>query len=78
MSATPRIERSQCVGCAICVDVCPSRALEMQPTDLFPRLIAERCTACADCVQQCPTGAIDFPALADTGVTLDVEGSELD
>ncbi len=62
MSITLHIEPGQCVGCAVCVDVCPSEALVMERTELLPRLIPERCTACGKCVQQCPTGAIDLPA----------------
>jgi Na+-translocating ferredoxin:NAD+ oxidoreductase RNF subunit RnfB len=61
MSTTLCFKQDQCVGCAICVDVCPSEALEMESTEILPRLIAERCTSCAICVRQCPTGAIDLP-----------------
>ncbi len=56
-----RMEQDQCIGCAICVDVCPHGALAMDRTDLVPRQIPGRCTACSICVLQCPTGAITLP-----------------
>jgi Pyruvate/2-oxoacid:ferredoxin oxidoreductase delta subunit len=53
-----QIDNSQCVGCAICVDVCPEAALAMGSDDLRPVWLADRCTACAECVHECPTAAI--------------------
>jgi len=52
------IDDEQCVGCAICVDVCPHAALAMGPDDLRPAWLADYCTACAECVHECPTTAI--------------------
>ena len=52
------IDDAQCVGCAICVDVCPDTALAMGSEDLRPTCLANRCTACGECVCQCPTAAI--------------------
>ena len=52
------VDENQCVGCAICVDVCSEGALIMGRDDLVPVYLAERCTACGQCAEQCPTGAI--------------------
>lgn len=57
-AVTVAVAQGQCVGCAICVDVCPSEALALGRADLTPRPIAGRCTGCAICVRECPTGAI--------------------
>jgi len=57
-STVLQIDNSQCVGCAICVDVCPDAALAMGPNDLGPVWLADRCTACGECVHECPTAAI--------------------
>ena len=57
-SAGLRIDDAQCVGCAICVDVCRDFALAIGPEDLHPKCLAERCTACGECVYECPTAAI--------------------
>lgn len=63
-AATPEVlvhldlEESQCVGCAICSDVCPTRAWFMGRADLLPIWTAERCNGCTLCALHCPTGAI--------------------
>ena len=53
-----QIDDGQCVGCAICVDVCPQAALAMALNDLRPVWLADRCTACAECIHECPTDAM--------------------
>jgi Pyruvate/2-oxoacid:ferredoxin oxidoreductase delta subunit len=53
-----QIDNAQCVGCAICVDVCPEAALAMGPNDLRPAWLADLCTACGECAHECPTAAI--------------------
>jgi formate hydrogenlyase subunit 6/NADH:ubiquinone oxidoreductase subunit I len=57
-SSVLQIDHGQCVGCAICVDVCPEAALAMGPGDLRPTCLADGCTACGKCVYECPTAAI--------------------
>ena len=53
-----QIDNAQCVGCAICMDVCSEAALAMGPSDLRPAWLANLCTACGECVHECPTAAI--------------------
>jgi len=53
-----RLDEGQCVGCAICADVCPERALSLSRRDLRPTWIANQCTHCGLCEQECPTAAI--------------------
>jgi Pyruvate/2-oxoacid:ferredoxin oxidoreductase delta subunit len=52
------LDESQCIGCAVCVDVCPSGAFEMGPEDAIPRWLPTLCNGCRICERQCPTEAI--------------------
>lgn len=59
-SGTIKIRRDLCPeGCRVCVDICPSRAIEL---DDEGRLIAspEFCIFCTACERVCPEGAIDL------------------
>lgn len=52
------VNQEQCVQCGICVELCPSRILEMGesgPECALP----EACIACGHCVAVCPHMAID-------------------
>ncbi len=53
-----RLDAGQCVGCAVCADACPERALVMGSSELRPVWIAARCTNCGICEAECPTAAI--------------------
>jgi NAD-dependent dihydropyrimidine dehydrogenase PreA subunit len=56
---TVEIIADQCKGCALCIEVCPKKVLELgknfnvlgyQPVEL----VAEGCTGCAACFYACP------------------------
>jgi formate hydrogenlyase subunit 6/NADH:ubiquinone oxidoreductase subunit I len=54
------LDIEKCVGCGVCVKVCPSFALEMigkGPTAEF-KFYVDRCMFCAQCVESCPRAAI--------------------
>lgn len=56
----PIIDLSQCNGCGVCVERCPTGALAMKdkrPTIARPDL----CSYCATCEDVCPTSAIGLP-----------------
>lgn len=53
----------KCIGCGICAQVCPAKAIEMVPNERYrtkrgPRFIQYRCIFCAQCEYYCPTKAI--------------------
>ena len=58
LSVVIQIDAGQCIGCAICADVCTTGALLMGAEDLLPNWSADNCSACADCFRECPTGAV--------------------
>lgn len=46
---------SECVGCDICLGLCPEKALSRKNPFFIDR---DRCTLCFACVDECPSGAL--------------------
>jgi Pyruvate/2-oxoacid:ferredoxin oxidoreductase delta subunit len=57
-SLIPEITMDQCNGCAICLDVCPQKAIISGRLTGFPERINACCDGCGICKDQCPTQAI--------------------
>ncbi|MGD8553860.1 MAG: 4Fe-4S binding protein [Anaerolineales bacterium] len=51
-----RIDRTECMGCGACLDVCPESALYL--VEGKAQVDASRCTECGACVEVCPAEAI--------------------
>jgi len=55
--ALPQIDLQRCNRCGVCVERCPTRAVDM--TDEGPRIARPGdCTYCTACEAVCPEGAI--------------------
>jgi len=61
------LHRDRCIGCGICVDMCPKEAIEYFPAVFEGRrslnrpsidLKAEECVLCGECVASCPMMAL--------------------
>jgi len=50
------IDKSKCVGCGKCADVCPTQAIYLVGKEVFVQ--EGLCRACGACVEVCPKGAI--------------------
>jgi len=62
-------DRETCIGCQMCVRVCPARVIEFLPEDKKIRMYVARCTFCAQCVDVCPVNCLSTSQeflLADT------------
>ncbi|MCS7240497.1 MAG: 4Fe-4S binding protein [Candidatus Bipolaricaulota bacterium] len=62
-------DREKCIGCQLCIRVCPAKVIEFKPETKKIRMHVARCTFCAQCVDVCPTAALSLTAeflLADT------------
>jgi 2-oxoglutarate ferredoxin oxidoreductase subunit delta len=64
------IDRERCKGCHLCIDVCPSKRIEVDaslnkkgyPPARFKETVNEGekgCTGCAQCATVCPDVAIE-------------------
>lgn len=56
------VDGNQCIGCAICADVCPSSAFIFERWDLAPQWLPSQCNGCRICARECPTQAITIHA----------------
>ncbi len=51
-------DRDKCIGCKLCMRVCPANVIEFLPEDKKIRIYVARCTFCAQCVDACPVDAL--------------------
>lgn len=56
----PDINRDDCTGCALCVEVCPENALAIE-NDVVTIIEGIDCEYCGECESVCPTEAITCP-----------------
>ena len=45
-----KVDEEKCVGCGVCVEVCPAQAISM---DEGKAVISNQCVDCGRCVQAC-------------------------
>jgi len=53
------INRDECTGCGLCIDVCPFGSLSLDDEDIA--VVDETCTACGACLTECPVEALSLP-----------------
>lgn len=51
-------DREKCIGCQLCIRVCPAKVIAFKPEVKKIRMHVARCTFCAQCVDACPVGAL--------------------
>jgi len=57
LKVIPYVEVEGCIGCGICIEVCPKGVFVMSENKavvMFP----ERCNGCGLCVENCPVDVI--------------------
>ena len=57
----PRIDTGRCIGCAACVEVCPSSQLCLEDGVASPcRMVPRPCHGCGHCYAVCPEHAVSI------------------
>jgi formate hydrogenlyase subunit 6/NADH:ubiquinone oxidoreductase subunit I len=51
-------DREACIGCQMCIKVCPSETIEFIPDERKVKFYMSRCTFCALCTEICPKDCI--------------------
>ena len=57
MCSRPQVEKSACIGCGHCRDICPAKAIVME--NKLPRIDRKECIHCFCCQEFCPKGAME-------------------
>ena len=67
-------EKEKCIGCKVCISVCPAKAIEFKEKEKKVRIYVGRCIFCSQCNDVCPVNCLhmseDF-LLADVNKTAD-------
>ena len=62
-------EKEKCIGCKLCLKVCPSEAIVFKEEEKKIKIYLARCTFCAQCTDVCPVSCLHMSKeflLADT------------
>jgi len=53
-------DRDSCIGCGLCVKVCPSNAIELLPETKRIRIWVGQCIFCSQCTNICPKDSLSM------------------
>ena len=51
-------DRESCIGCSLCLKVCPAHAIEFLPSTKRIRIYVAQCVFCSQCNDICPKGSL--------------------
>ncbi len=54
-----QLDVGNCIGCGICLDVCPEEAIDMPRSAGYPESVEGKCVGCQECVTECPFEALE-------------------
>jgi len=53
-------DRDGCIGCSLCIRVCPAHAIEFIPETKRVRIYVSQCIFCSQCNDICPKGVLSM------------------
>jgi NAD(P)H-quinone oxidoreductase subunit I len=53
-------DKEKCIGCKLCIKVCPSEAIEFKPEEKKIKIYLARCTFCSQCNDVCPVNCLSM------------------
>ena len=62
-------DKEKCIGCKLCIKVCPTAAIEFKPEEKKIKIYLSRCCFCSQCNDICPVQCLSMGnefLLADT------------
>lgn len=62
-----RINKEKCIGCGLCMEVCPGNLIKRDSDNLACIKCPKDCWGCTSCIKECPRNAIEFYLGADMG-----------
>jgi formate hydrogenlyase subunit 6/NADH:ubiquinone oxidoreductase subunit I len=65
-----KYDKEKCIGCKLCLKVCPSGAIEFKADEKKVKFYMSRCTFCSQCNDICPVGCI---SMSDEFLMADVD-----
>ena len=66
------INEDRCIGCALCINVCPVDAI-LGAAKYMHTVIKEECTGCELCLEPCPVDCIDMLPI-ENNINTDIKG----
>jgi len=54
-----KITQSNCAGCGLCSNVCPTEAIEKNPSSKY-EIEQRECILCMECIKKCPKSTINY------------------
>jgi NAD(P)H-quinone oxidoreductase subunit I len=64
-----KYDKEKCIGCKLCIRVCPCEAIEFKPEEKKIKIYVSRCCFCSQCNDICPVKCLSMSdefLLADT------------
>ncbi|NQU96956.1 MAG: CoB--CoM heterodisulfide reductase iron-sulfur subunit A family protein, partial [Chloroflexi bacterium] len=71
---TAWVDEDRCVGCGVCVSMCPYTAISLDTEKKVSVVNEVLCKGCGTCVAACPTGAMQQHLFSAEQIMAELEG----